>query len=325
MLFRSSFASVVTPSRDAIIAIVDRGGNILGVRIEDGVDAAVTGNVETRTFAIDGAVAKARTAAFFANNGAGAGTPLTSRTIRTISQTAISYREVNSNPNSTDPLFRGPGFVAPIGTGGHFPPGIPYTPPVDLFAIEHTNRDSLVSPGADGDRRTAGDKITLASRFNVALSNVMYDSNNDGVTDTANPGLNQIEITAPESYGTQSGLFPAAQSRGIATLPGGIPLYRDTNADGVGDFLVGGVGVFFPGPDGTADFEQGFVAGVGQTEAQRTNAPKVLEAELIAVATAGGSLGALRRGAAGAKIAGQDRKSTRLTPVTLESRMPSSA
>lgn len=299
-----ALASAATPSRDAIIAIVDRAGNILGVRVEDGVNPAITGNVETRTFAIDGAVAKARTAAFFANNGAGAGTPLTSRTIRYISQTAISFREVNSNPNSTDPLFRGPGFVAPIGTGGHFPPGISFTPPVDLFAIEHTNRDSLEHPGADGDRRTAGDNITLASRFNVALSNVMYDSNNDGVTDTANPAPNQIEVTAPESYGKQSGVFDDAQARGIATLPGGIPLYRDTNGDGIGDFLVGGVGVFFPGPDGTADFEQGFSSGTGQTEAQRLNAAKVLESEFIAVVTAGGSLGAQRAGAAGAKVVG---------------------
>ncbi len=299
-----TLASAVTPSRDAIIAIVDRAGNILGVRIEDGVAAAITGNVETRTFAIDGAVAKARTAAFFANNGANFGTPLTSRTIRYISQTAISYREVNSNPNSADPLFRGPGFVAPIGVGGHFPPGISFTPPVDLFAIEHTNRDSIEHPGPDGDRRTAGDNIMLASRFNVALSNVMYDSNNDGVTDTANPAANQVEVTPPESYGKQSGLFDDAQARGIATLPGGVPLYRDTNGDGIGDFLVGGVGVFFPGPDGTADFEQGFSAGTGQTEAQRLNAPKVLESELIAVVTAGGSLGAQRAGAAGAKPPG---------------------
>jgi uncharacterized protein GlcG (DUF336 family) len=52
--------------------------------------------------------------------------------------------------------------------------------------------------------------------------------------------------------------------------------------------LVGGVGVFFPGLDGTATFEQNFVAGVGQTEYARTNAPKVLEAEWIAFATAGG-------------------------------------
>ena len=62
--------------------------------------------------------------------------------------------------------------------------------------------------------------------------------------------------------------------------------------------------MFFPGPDGSADFEQGFVGGVGQSELQRTNAPKVLEAEFIAVVTAGGSIGAVQFGAAGAKPAG---------------------
>src|SRR5205085_12544872 len=44
-----------------------------------------------------------------------------------------------------------------------------------------------------------------------------------------------------------------------------------------------------PGPDGFATYEQGFVAGIGQTESQRTNASRVLEAEYIAFAAAGGS------------------------------------
>jgi hypothetical protein len=33
------------------------------------------------------------------------------------------------------------------------------------------------------------------------------------------------DIYAPESYGVVSNLFTSAQSRGIATLPGGVPLY----------------------------------------------------------------------------------------------------
>ncbi len=310
-----NFATAVTPSRDAIIAIVDRAGNILGVRMEDGLAPGIQGNPELRTFAIDGAVAKARTAAFFANNGVdfrgtGAGTPLTSRTIRNISQSTVTYREVASNPNSTNQFIRGPGFVAPIGVGGHFPPAVANTPPVDLFAIEHTNRDSLVHPGLDGNRRTAGDNIILPSRFNVPLSNLIKDMDGDDVLEVNAMGVPEGTVTmavdtpmnAPESYGTVSGVFPAAQSRGIATLPGGVPLYRDTNGNGVGDTLIGGVGVFFPGVAGTADFEQNFIPGIGQTEFQRTNAPKVLEAEFIAVATAGGSITAQNMGAAGADI-----------------------
>ena len=282
-------AAAASASEDAIIAVVDRGGHILGVRAEAGVLAAIP-NTDTLVFAIDGAVAKARTAAFFSNGDPTNGTlaPLTSRTIRFLSQSTITQREVESNPNSAVATIRGPGFVAPIGLGGHFPPEINFTPPVDLFAIEHTNRDSIVHPGPDFVRDTitlnaagdvtsvSGDDILLASRFN------------------ANPAFipGGQEIDAPESYGFVSGRLPNAQSRGIATLPGGIPLFRDTNADGLGDTLIGGIGVFFPGTDGYATHEQGFVAGIGQTEKERTNAARVLEAEWIAFAAAGGSAGA---------------------------------
>jgi uncharacterized protein GlcG (DUF336 family) len=293
-------ASAATASQDAIIAVVDRFGRILGVRVEDGVFAAPPSN-DTLVFAIDGAVAKARTAALFSNNQA----PITSRTVRFISQSTITQREVESNPNvdgasqatalaSTE---RGPGFVAPIGVGGHFPPEIMNTPLVDLFGIEHTNRDSNIHPGVDGVRGT-GDDVALrmsgggTGRFNI---------------DPAFVPAGQ-ELFAPESYGhvQNSGLLPDAQSRGIATLPGGIPLFCDTNEDGFGDTLVGGIGVFFPGEDGFATHEQGFVPGIGQTESQRTNASKVLEAEFIALAAAGGSLGAssMVQGAKVGEIAG---------------------
>ena len=136
-------ASAATSRTDAIIAVVDRRGQILGVRVED--DVPIT-DQDTLVFAIDGAVAKARTAAFFSSDSA----PLTSRTVRFISQSTITEREVESNPNIADltSTERGPGFVAPIGLGGHFPPGVQFTPQVDLFAIEHTNRDSVIHPGA---------------------------------------------------------------------------------------------------------------------------------------------------------------------------------
>ncbi len=279
-------AEVASSSNDAIIAVVDRSGRILGIRTESDVVATIT-DLDTLVFAIDGAVAKARTAAFFANGDrisnelfdSGTGTPLTSRTIRFISQSTITQREVESNPNlgnpaepDFDPFTYGPGVVAPIGLGGHFPPEIDFTPVVDLFAIEKTNRDGSVHPGADFVRGTPDD-IPLASRFNV---------------DPIFTEMGQ-EIAPPDSYGFQSGRKPNAQSRGIGTLPGGIPLFRDTNGDGISDTLVGGIGVFFPGPDGFATHEQGFIQGVGQTEFERMNTPKTLEAEAIALVAAGGS------------------------------------
>jgi uncharacterized protein GlcG (DUF336 family) len=258
-------ASAVSSSENAIIAVVDRGGKILGVRTEAGVG---TPPPELLSFMIDGAVAKARTAAFFANDQA----PLTSRTVRFISQSTVTQREIESNPNSTDPTKRGPGFVAPIGLGGHFPPEIAYTPPVDLFAIEHTNRDSLIHAGANGIRENGGgDDITLTGRFDAT-----FDLGKS--------------IAAPESYGFVSGLAPTQQSRGIATLPGGIPLFRDTDTDGVGDTVVGGIGVFFPGQDGYATFEQGFDPTKVQSEYELTNSALSLEAEVIALVAAGGSI-----------------------------------
>jgi uncharacterized protein GlcG (DUF336 family) len=272
-------AAGASKSEDAIIVIVDRNGKILGVRMEQGVLDAIPDEA-TRVFAIDGAVAKARTAAFFANNEG----PLTSRTIRMISQSTISQREVESNPTVPDPstnnpfndadptsLTYGPGFVAPVGIGGHFPPGIANTPPVDLFGIEHQSRDGQRNAGMDGIKGN-GDDVFLTNRFNVDSAYI--------------PAGKTLQF--PESYGMQSQEVAWAQARGIATLPGGIPLYKKFTGAATPQ-LVGGIGVFFPGKDGYATHEQNFIPGINQSDAARLNAPKVLEAEWIAYAAAGGS------------------------------------
>ncbi len=281
--------SQATSSDDAIIAVVDRTGRILGVRVEANVDAALQSDPARLAFAIDGAVAKARTAAFFSSNAA----PLTSRTIRFISQSTITQREVQSWPQDAQPEYQGPGFVAPIGTGGHFPPEIRFTPQVDLFGIEHQSRDSQVHPGADGIKSPLGpaasDDFQLVTRFNA---------DPDFITSNSAAFFG----TWPESYGYQAQTDPAAQARGIATLPGGVPLFKKvTTTDGlpipgVPLNLVGGVGVFFPGEDGFATHEQDFVhasdrGGVPQSETARTNAPLVLEGEFMAfIAAAGGGM-----------------------------------
>lgn len=251
-------AAAATASNDAIIAIVDRNGRILGVRVEAGVSSAITSDPNLLTFAIDGAIAKARTGAFFANNQA----PLTSRTIQFISQSTITQREVESIPYDINPnsIGRGPGYVAPVGSGGHFPPNVPLTPQVDLFAIEHSNRDSLIHPGTDHIKGTADD-IPLPNRFNI--------------TNLA-PG---VELFPPESYGAAFGQTNA-QSRGIATLPGGIPLYKNGQ-------LVGGIGVFFPGRTGFATEENSSLS----TIYDPTKPDRSLEAEYIAFVAAGGAPG----------------------------------
>jgi uncharacterized protein GlcG (DUF336 family) len=253
-------ASAATPSRDAIIAIVDRNGRILGVRVEDGVAPEITGNVDKLVFAVDGALAKARTVAFFGTDAV----PLTSRIIGNLAQSTITEREVNSDPSITDPnsTLRGPGFVAPVSPGGHFPPGIANTPAADIFGIEHTNRDASASPGPDRIKGTADDIPLPPGRFNIDPNFVPF-----GQT-----------LFPPDSFGTVSGLKPGAQARGLATLPGGIPIIKNNQA-------VGGLGVFFPGKTGYATEENSALG----TTYDPTKPDRSLEAEFIAFATLGGT------------------------------------
>jgi len=251
-------ASAADGAGDAIVAVVDRGGRILGVRVEGNVSPQITGNAATLTFAIDGAVAEARTGAFFANNQA----PLTSRSIGFISQSTITQREVNSSPDVTDPNspLYGPGFVAAIQAGGHFPPGVAFTPEADLFDIEGTNRDTSAYLNPNGTL------TPLQSRFNVPTQYIPSD-------------IPTSEYLAPpDSYGYISGMDPTAQPRGIGTLPGGIPIYLDGN-------LVGGIGVFFPGTTGYASEENSSLsAGYDPSKPDRS-----LEAEYDAFAAVGGA------------------------------------
>ncbi len=262
-------ASRVSPSTDAIIVVVDRGGRILGVRVEADVSADIQGDAAKLAFAIDGAVAKARTAAFFSNNSA----PLTSRTLRFISQSTMTQREIESSPDNADDRYRGPGFVSTVGVGGNFPPEVKRTPQVDVLGIERQIRDSKFHAGADGVLGT-GDDFELESRFNINL---------DAVPELAKPYL----TTWPESYGIVTETSMSSRSRGFGVLPGGVPLYKQLAGGAVN--LVGAIGVFFPGDDGFATHEQGFVPGIGQSESERTNAPKVLEAEYMALVASAGN------------------------------------
>ena len=236
-------ATAADPYNNAIIAVVDRGGRVLGVRVDNSVSPDITDNASNLVFAVDGALAEARTGAFFANDQA----PLTSRTIENLSQSTMTQREIQSNPSITDPnsSSRGPGFVAPVGIKGHFPPGIPFTPPVDLSNIEASNRDSIRHPVANGLPKSTANDVTLPSRFNVPVADIPASIVGTGT-----------ELTPPESYGYVSGLEPDAQARGIGTLPGGIPIMRTEMVNGVATHIVvGGIGVFYPGTTGYATEE----------------------------------------------------------------------
>lgn len=264
-------ASAATPSNDAIIVIVDRGGRILGVRTEAGVDPGILADPNLLTFAIDGAVAEARTGAFFGNNQA----PLTSRTVGSLSQTTMTEQEINSNPSITDvnSTARGPGFVADIGIKDHFPAGVANTPQVDLFDIEATNRDSSYHPATDQIKGTADDTFLL-DRFNI----------NPAFIPASIPLAQQL--AAPDSYGFASGIAPTAQNRGLGTLPGGIPIYKTDPVTGQA-VVVGGIGVFFPGKTGFATEENSSTSSTYDP----TKADRTLEAEFIAFAAVGGAPG----------------------------------
>ena len=268
-------AAAATKSEDGIIAIVDRQGRILGVQVEGGVNSKMNPNSpdfdpNLFVFAVDGAVALARTGGMFGNNQA----PLTSRTIGYISQTTVTEREVNSYPSITDEssILRGPGYVAAVGIGNHFPPqpstnggpnGIAFTPQVDLFGIEQTNRDGTYNPGLDRIKGTADD-VFVPFRFNIDPTYIPAD-------------ILSTFYTAPDSYGYMSGYAPNAQSRGIATLPGGIPIVKNNT-------IVGGIGVFYPGATGFATEENSILSSTYDP----TKLDRSMEAEYCAFVATGG-------------------------------------
>ncbi|MSQ96428.1 MAG: heme-binding protein [Gemmataceae bacterium] len=268
-------AAAATGSDDAIIAIVDRTGNLLGVRVEGGVSAAVTGNVNVFGFSIDGAISLARTGAFFSSDQ----DPLTSRTIQFISQSTITQREVNSytfisSPSST---IGGPGFVAPIGIGGHFPPGVANTPQVDLFDIENTNRDMLVNPGPSSGGvlftpggGSPGFDVGLVGRFNINPAFVPAGKSLVAPLSYYDTLLTSAQRKDPS--------LPHVPARGIGTLPGGLPIYE-------GGVLVGGIGVFFPGKTGFASEENSKLS----ADFNPNKVDRSMEAEFIALAAIGGS------------------------------------
>jgi uncharacterized protein GlcG (DUF336 family) len=103
-------AAAATSPTTAVIAVVDRAGNVLALYRKPDAPPTVAGNFSQQVSSNDVAVGLARTGAFFSNNQA----PLTSRTVRFIS-------------------------------GVHFPPGVSDTQNADLYGIENTNRGCTLS------------------------------------------------------------------------------------------------------------------------------------------------------------------------------------
>jgi len=98
-------AAQAADTTNMVIAVVDRGGDVLAVYREPAAGTTATGNFGATVNVNDLAVGLARTAAYFSNDQA----PLSSRTVRFIS-------------------------------GIHFPPGVTNASNAPLYGIENTNR-----------------------------------------------------------------------------------------------------------------------------------------------------------------------------------------
>ena len=103
-------AAAATSPTAAVIAVVDRSGNVLALYRKPDAPLTVAGNFGIQTSTNDVAIGLARTGAFFSNDQA----PLPSRTVRFIS-------------------------------GVHFPPGVSDAPNADWYGIENTNRGCKLS------------------------------------------------------------------------------------------------------------------------------------------------------------------------------------
>jgi uncharacterized protein GlcG (DUF336 family) len=103
-------AAAATSPTTAVIAVVDRAGNVLALYRKPDAPLTVAGNFGIQTSTNDVAIGLARTGAFFSNDQA----PLPSRTVRFIG-------------------------------GVHFPPGVSNASNADLYGIENTNRGCKLS------------------------------------------------------------------------------------------------------------------------------------------------------------------------------------
>jgi uncharacterized protein GlcG (DUF336 family) len=213
-----SAVRAMDPERDMAVAVTDRRGVILGV---------------ATTFGID-----------FASQCAALECPLTD--IRAMDDFITGVASDCQVVELAVQLARTPSFFSAVQTpltsrsvrflsGEHFPAGIKNSGAAALFGIENTNRgcsfDAVTSPFETDIPRAR------------SLSAVLRD------------------IRGEEPLRCQSSADPADKcgcSRGIATLPGGVPIYKG-NVGGLGN-MVGGVGVAVRGvrllPDFVAAFEE---------------------------------------------------------------------
>jgi len=254
----SAASSVDAP---LVIAVTDRGGNILALFRKTGAPATATGNFGATVDANELAVALARTASYFSNDQA----PLSSRTVRFIS-------------------------------GVHFPPGIALTPNAALYGIENTNRGCPLNvtflPGQQVQPSRAINGSALGLGVITGKAN-LFDSDPNAV----NPGgvplfknghiVGGVGVAGDSGDVTEFAAISGAVGAGFGPTPAapavviidGIALpfvMQTTRPEGVnpgtagGSFVSGPVSSAGPVPEGDLiAITAGTVGGLTQAEVQQ--------------------------------------------------------
>jgi len=176
-----------------VIAVVDRGGNILAVYRKPSAPALATGNFGAQVDTNELAVSLARTGAFFSNDQA----PLSSRTVRFIS-------------------------------GIHFPPGVTNAPNAALYGIENSNRGCALSTNF-----IAGQSVPPARSIGGAAPGLGVSTGkadiNDSDPNAVNPGgvplfrngsvVGGIGVAGVSSDVAEFAAYAAATSNGFGPTP----------------------------------------------------------------------------------------------------------
>jgi uncharacterized protein GlcG (DUF336 family) len=198
-------AAAATSPTTAVIAVVDRAGNILALYRKPDAPLTVVGNFSTQASANDVAIGLARTGAFFSNNQA----PLTSRTVRFIS-------------------------------GVHFPPGVSDTQNADLYGIENTNRGCTLSAELEmhGIRPSTAEGGGPGAGILTGKADVL-----DSDANAVNPGglgiykgavlVGGIGVTGVPADVAEFTAFSGATATGLSPLPSPLPA--------PGEVFLGGV------------------------------------------------------------------------------------
>ena len=198
-------AAAATSPTTAVIAVVDRAGNVLAVYRKPDAPLTVAGNFGIQTSTNDIAIGLARTGAFFSNDQA----PLPSRTVRFIS-------------------------------GVHFPPGVSNASNADLYGIENTNRGCKLS--AELETRGILPSTALGGGPGPGIvtgKTDVLDSNPNAV----NPGglpiykgailVGGIGVTAVAPDVAEFTAFSGALAPGVSPVPNPLPA--------PGEVFLGGV------------------------------------------------------------------------------------